>query len=437
MADRAHPIQDPTPAKTLRFVQELLKDYHPRNFSVELWDGTLWPPEPNQFRRFAWHINDPGALRRAIVSASEVTLGEAFVRKDFEIDGDIEGVFPLADYLLSKSWSHREKLHLSRLLLGLHSSARRPSLVRPELHGVPHSKRRDEQAIHYHYDIANDFYALWLDPEMVYSCAYFQTPHDDLETAQKQKLDYICRKLRLKPGEQLLDIGCGWGGLICHAAREYGVRALGITLSNNQFQFVQQKIRNSGLTGRCEVRLLDYRALDEPGAYDKLVSVGMVEHVGETKLPDYFDDAFRLLKPGGVFLNHGIGTAGNRAAPKRSFTDVYVFPDGDLVAIATMLRYAEHAGFEVRDVENLREHYVLTLEHWLHRLENHADEARRIAGDKIFRIWRLYLAGSVHYFRTARLDLYQSLLVKNSLGGSGLPLRRADWYSSEFRSAGS
>ena len=264
---------------------------------------------------------------------------------------------------------------------------------------------------------------------MVYSCGYFQTPSDDLDLAQRQKLDYICRKLRLKPGEKLLDIGCGWGGLVIHAARDYGVQALGVTLSERQLGFARERILQEGLAERCEVRLLDYRDVEGSGAYDKLASIGMVEHVGSSRLREYFQHAYRLLRSGGVFLNHGIGRAGNRPAPQRpTFTDVYVFPDGELVPLATTLQAAEEEGFEVRDLENLREHYALTLHHWLRRLEGHAEEARRVADEVKYRIWRLYLAGSEYYFRSGKLDLYQTLLVKNDVGRSGLPLTREDWY---------
>jgi cyclopropane-fatty-acyl-phospholipid synthase len=264
---------------------------------------------------------------------------------------------------------------------------------------------------------------------MVYSCGYFSHPDEDLGTAQIQKLDYICRKLRLQPNDRLLDIGCGWGGLLIHAAREYGVRALGVTLSEQQLQLAIRRIHEAGLSDRCEVCLLDYRDIEEPGAFDKLVSVGMVEHVGESRLPQYFEGAFKLLRPGGAFLNHGIGRAGHRPKPEQpTFTDVYVFPDGDLVPIGATLTAAEKIGFEVRDVENLREHYVLTLRHWVRRLEAHAGEARKLAGDTNFRVWRLYMAGSAHYFKTGRLDVYQTLLVKPDQGSSGLPLRRSDWY---------
>ncbi len=418
-----------TAQKSLHFLQELLRDYHPRDFTIQLWDGTRWEAEPGAPEHFVWCIRDPGVLRALGWSANQVTLAEAYVYGDFDIEGQIGAVYPLADFLLNKAWSNSERLRLAKLLLGLPAARHsRDGRASHKLRGRLHSRERDRQAVTYHYDVSNDFYALWLGKQMVYSCAYFATPEDDLDTAQQRKLDYICRKLRLQPGERLLDIGCGWGGLILHAARHYGVEALGITLSQPQAELAKERIGQAGLPDRCRVEVLDYRDLDH-GTYDKLVSVGMVEHVGEAMLPKYFRQAFRLLRPGGVFLNHGIGRAGNRPAPDRpTFTDVYVFPDGDLVPIGPTLRAAEEAGFEVCDVENLREHYALTLRHWVRNLEAHAEEARRFTDDVTYRIWRLYMAGSAYYFQTGRLDLYQTLLVKPDHNRGGLPLTRADWY---------
>jgi len=435
--------QDKSAARTLNFLQELLRGYRPRNFSVELWDGTQWEPEPGQFRRFGWKIKRPGALRSALAisnlaNSSTVALAEAYIYGDFDLDGDIEGVFPLADYLLSSPWTKRQKLRLSALLLGLPAGGG-PRPVRPgeKLHGRLHSRERDRAAVSYHYDLSNDFYALWLDKEMVYSCAYFLKPDDDLETAQRQKLDYICRKLRLKAGERLLDIGCGWGGLVMHAAREYGVNALGITLSRQQFELAEDRIQRAGLSGRCQVKLLDYRDIAEAASFDKAVSIGMVEHVGESNLLEYFTAAFKALRPGGVFLNHGIGVPEKRFRSQgTTFGDLYVFPDGEMVPIGEITHAAELAGFEVRDVENLREHYALTLRHWVRSLEQHSEQARRLVDEVTFRIWRLHMAGSAHYFQTGKLDLYQTLLVKSDNGRSGLPLTRDDWYARYQRDEG-
>jgi cyclopropane-fatty-acyl-phospholipid synthase len=429
MAERAQVVIGKQPAaRAMAIVHELLREYHPRDFAVELWDGSRWDPEPGQFCRFTWRINNAGGLKAAISAATQVALGEAYIYNDFEISGDILAIFPLAEYLAEKRFSAVEKLRLASLLLGLPARSNEERLE-AKLRGKLHSRSRDRQAVTFHYDVSNDFYKLWLDAAMVYSCAYFKSAEEGLEAAQVQKFDYICRKLRLRPGERLLDIGCGWGGLILHAAQHYGVHATGITLSQQQLTLAQKRIEEAGLSSRCEVKLLDYRDGEHLGEFEKLVSVGMVEHVGSTALPEYFRAAHRLLKPGGVFLNHGIGRAGNRPQPTEpTFTDVYVFPDGEMIPISHMLGCAERAGFEVRDVENLREHYFLTLCHWLRRLEAKAEQARNLVGDLKYRIWRLYLAGSAYYFQSGKLDLYQSLVVKSADGCSGIPLTREDWY---------
>jgi cyclopropane-fatty-acyl-phospholipid synthase len=425
------PQEDQGANRTLAFLQELLRDYHPRNFAIELWNGTCWEPEPGLFRRFTWKIKHPGTVRSVFSAPSELAMAEAFIGGEFDVEGDIEGIFPLADYFLNKRWSLTQKLRVAALLSNLPNGGELRLVRRgARLTGRLHSKERDRQAVSYHYDVSNDFYSLWLGKEMVYSCAYFLKPDDDLDTAQRQKLDYLCRKLRLKPGERLLDIGCGWGGLIIHAACEYGVNAVGITLSQQQYELAQERIAQTDLAGRCQVKLLDYRDLTEPEAYDKIVSVGMVEHVGEVNLIEYFKQAFRSLRPGGVFLNHGIGAPESQTAHHQpTFGDVYVFPDGELPPVGTIAHSAELAGFEVRDVENLREHYALTLRRWVHGMEEHAEQARRLVDEVTFRIWRLHMAGSAYYFQSGKLNLYQTLLVKSDRGKSGLPLTRADWYA--------
>jgi len=396
-----------------------------------LWDGTVWEAEPGQPTRFMLVLKHPGALRKMFWPPGELALAEAYIYDDFDIEGRILDVFPLADYLLNGRWSLNERLRHARRLLNLPSGNRfRAGRRVARLRGFRRSKARDQQAVTYHYDVSNDFYALWLDKQMVYSCAYFATPDEDLDSAQEHKLDYICRKLRLGRGERVLDIGCGWGGLLIYAARRYGVDALGITVSEPQAELANERIRRAGPADRCGVEVRDYREIDEPAGYDKLVSAGMFEHVGEARLPEYFRRACRLLRPGGIFLNHGISR--NPSAPVwrgSTFIQRYVFPDGELVPISTTLDAAEGAGFEVRDVESLREHYTLTLGHWVHRLEAKRDEARRITDETTYRVWRLYMSGSVHGFRTGRLNVYQALLSKPDRGESGLPLTRADWYT--------
>jgi len=406
----------------------LLRAYPARDFAIELWDGRRFDPAAGNFCRFTWHIKKPGAIQALLRSDRQVGLGQAYVCSEFDIRGDLLAVFPVADYLLGKHFSAAQKLRMIASSAGLGLTAQ-DHVQRARLRGSLHSKPRDRQAVSFHYDVSNDFYQLFPDQGMVYSCAYFESENDSIDQAQEQKLDYICRKLRLKSGERLLDIGCGWGGLVLHAARNYGVQAIGITLSQQQLAFARDRIAQAKLASRCEVRLVDYREAEQFGTFDKIVSVGMVEHVGENRLPEYFRAAFRLLKAGGIFLNHGIGRAGNRDRPTEpTFTDVYVFPDADLVPIASTLNAAEQCGFEIRDLENLREHYFLTLVQWLRRLEMNERRAKELVGEIKYRTWRLYLAGSAHYFRTGKLDLYQTLLLKPAGSTSGLPLTRSDWY---------
>jgi cyclopropane-fatty-acyl-phospholipid synthase len=401
-----------------------------RTIGVRLWDGTHWPDDAP--RPVTMVLNHPGALRAMFLPGTEVGLGEAYLFNDFDIEGDIIQVFTLADILSAATSGWKKKLKAAQNLFKLpeppkHDTNRRPT---NRISGERHSIERDKQVVNYHYNVSNDFYQLFLDQRMVYSCAYFETPETDLDSAQTAKLDYICRKLRLRPGQKLLDIGCGWGGLVMYAAQHYGVDATGITLSQPQADLACQRIADAGLSDRCCVQVVDYREFGEPQTYDALVSVGMFEHVGEAKLPVYFKQAYNLVKPGGVFLNHGIASrAGDPPWNADSFTGTYVFPDGELVPINITLHMAEESGFEVRDVESLREHYALTLRHWVNRLEGHHTEALRYVDEFTYRIWRLYMSGSVHGFNVGFNKIYQTLLVRPEADGrSGLPLTRRDWY---------
>jgi len=420
-------FEEPHSLISAELLETLLADYPTRDFQLRLWDGTTWGMEKQP--RFTLVLKHPEALRAMFLSPSELKLGEAYIYDDFNIEGDIEAAFDLAHYLLGQGRCLGGGFDLKERLQKWSANDPRRAGPHPiELWGPVHSKDRDQQAVTYHYDLPAEFYALWLDQRMVYSCAYFATPEEDLDSAQQRKLDYICKKLRLRRGERLLDIGCGWGGLIMYAAANYGVQAVGLTLSVPQAEMARQRLRGAGLNDRCRVEVSDYRDIDHGQQYDKIVSVGMFEHVGEALLPEYFNRAYELLRPGGVFLNHGIAYSATYRREGPSFSDQYVFPDAELVPISTTLRAAEVSGFEVRDLESLREHYALTLHQWVQRLEAHAEEARRITDDKTYRIWRLYMAGSAHGFRTGRLNVYQTLLAKPRHGDSGLPLTREDWY---------
>lgn len=417
----------------LAVLDEVFRDYGPCDFAVRLWNGQTWPVSLDCDPRFTVVIHRPSALRPMLLSRKDLYLSEAFIYGDLTVEGDLSGLFVLRDYLEELRLSPKRLARLAWLWLWLpgNGRAQRKTSQRPpaRLTGRRHSAERDRRAIAFHYDASNEFYATWLDQRMVYTCAYFPTGTEDLDTAQKCKLDYICRKLRLRPGERLLDIGCGWGGLVINAAERYGVHATGITLSEKQQALAQERIRAAGLKDRCAVELRDYRDV-YPEPFDKLVSVEMIEAVGKEQLPVYFSKAWQSLKPGGLFLNQGIGgPACERHRLKSKFIDSYVWPDGELFDIGVLLEQAEMAGFEVMDVESLRQHYPLTLRHWRRRLEGNRDEALRYVDEPTFRVWQLYMTGAAYYFDIGRLNDYQVLLSKPTKEGhSSVPWSRADLY---------
>jgi cyclopropane-fatty-acyl-phospholipid synthase len=431
---------------TLALLEDLFGPSSERPFALRLWDGTVDGPGVGHEPSFTLVLNRPGALRRMLLPPTDLTLGEAYLRDDFDVEGDLEKATELADVLAARLRSPAMLARLARRLRKLPADEvpeKSGDVTSGHLRGKLHSRKRDAAAVRSHYDVGNEFYALWLDGRMVYSCAYFETGEEDIDTAQEAKLDLICRKLRLEPGESLLDIGCGWGSLVLHAAERHGVRATGITLSERQATFALARISEAGIADRCHIEVRDYRDLPRGAVFDKVVSVGMFEHVGRARLPTYFSQAYRLTRPGGLFLNQGIVTLSSPPAPLRmlgkplsrrtSFIQRYVFPDGELVAPADVLRFAEAAGFETRDVESLREHYALTLRRWVGRLEEHYDEATRIAGEMTYRVWRLYMSGSARAFATGRIGVIQTLFSKNDgAGTSRLPLTRKDLYPSKL-----
>jgi cyclopropane-fatty-acyl-phospholipid synthase len=417
---------------SLAVFQDLVASYRPRDFAVRLWDGSLWPPEAGQPARFTLVLNHPGALRRMFWPPRPLSLGQAYLYDDFDVEGDMLAFAGFCRYLaeLKQSLSLGGRLKLGWLLWKLPCVDRsRPGRQAARLSGPVHSRQRDRQAISYHYDLSNELFALVLDTHLQYTSGIFAHPEEDLETAQQRKLDLVCRKLRLRPGERLLDIGCGWGGQVLFAGKHHGVQAVGVTLSKLQADWAREQIRAAGLERQCRIELLDYRDLDDSQPFDKIATIEVTEHFGAGQFPTYFRKCWELLRPGGSLLIQQItlsGKAGMAAA--REFSQHYVFPDGELVPVSFTQQKALDAGFEVRDVECFREHYPPTLRHWLRRLEARHDEVVRATDEATYRVFRLYFAGACLGFQNNVYNLHQTLLVKPSGTASGYPLSREDWY---------
>ncbi len=355
---------------------------------------------------------------RAALLLLRPTLGKiakAYVEGALDIVGDVQDILRCGEDLVARDSSTYQ---------------RRLSLLK----WWKHTRPADRRSIQHHYDVGNDFYSLWLDQNRVYSCGYFAKDGDSLDVAQEKKLDHICRKLNLEAGEKFLDIGCGWGGLVIWAAKNYGVHATGITLSEEQLAFSRNRIKQLGLQGKIEVRLMDYRDLPSDIQYDKIASVGMFEHVGRLNLPQYFSKIYSLLKPGGVVMNHGITTNSLDDHALGSdigrFVDEYVFPGGELVHLSTVVGEMASQGIEVWDAESLRPHYAKTLWEWVKRLEGTSDQARELVGEKRFRIWKIYMAGSAHAFDRGWISIFQILGVKPFESGAiTYPMTREHVYA--------
>jgi cyclopropane-fatty-acyl-phospholipid synthase len=375
---------------------------------VRAWDGSEWGPESSPATLVLRHS---GALRSMLLPPNDLSAGEAYVFDDIDIEGDIFSVLEFAAGLqdLGFGITPLRILRLARRLPDTPANADERPTRRPRLRGRLHSVARDRAAVSYHYDTSNEFFRLILDPAMVYSCAYFLSPDEPLETAQRRKLDLICRKLDLKPGDRFLDVGCGWGALIAHAALEYGVDATGVTVSGEQAQAARRMAEEAGVSDRVRILQRDYREID--GEFDAIASIGMFEHVGRNRLPDYFEGLRAMLAPGGQLLNHGIVSRDRgRISRRPSFVRTYVFPDGELRPIDEIIGVAEDAGFELRDVEALRMHYARTLRHWVSNLEQNQAAATGAVGDRVYRIWRSYMAGSAVAFEREAIGVYQLLL---------------------------
>jgi cyclopropane-fatty-acyl-phospholipid synthase len=395
------------------------------------WDDTSAGPEdaPEVV------VRSPQAVRRLLWAPGELGLARAYVAGELDVVGeDLYAAFAAlstsgrlaAGQTGGPSIADRVSLVRTGLALGVVGREPAPPAeeVRVGRYGRRHSRRRDAAAVSHHYDVGNEFYRLVLGPSMVYSCAVWADESVGLEAAQEAKLDLVCRKLALRPGMRLLDVGCGWGSLALHAAERYGVQVVGITLSNEQASLARKRVAEAGLTSSVDIRVQDYRVIDD-GPFDAISSVGMAEHVGRGKLPGYAQNLAALLRPGGRLLNHAISwDAGETTWEDDSFIARYVFPDGELVSIGDMLNALTTADLEVIDVEALRRHYALTLREWVRNLEASWDEAVALTSEGRARVWRLYMSASALAFADGKLGLNQVLLQKP--GGTPPPLRR-DW----------
>jgi cyclopropane-fatty-acyl-phospholipid synthase len=391
--------------------------------AVEAYDGT--------------HVGDPqaethlvirsrDALRRIVTSPGELGMARAYVAGELDVEGSIWDLLALRDRMPDAKLDRDVLGDIVRELGGWRQV--RPLPPPPEevvLHGRRHSKARDAKAISHHYDVSNAFYRMVLGPSLTYSCAVFHDPSVTLEEAQEAKYELICRKLGLQQGMRLLDVGCGWGGMVMHAAERYGVTAVGVTISKRQAELAEKRVAEAGLSGRVTIRLQDYRDVPD-GPFDAVSSIGMFEHVGEARLAEYFAQLRSLVGERGRLLNHGISRPHGQGTrlPRRSFANRYVFPDGELHEVGRVVTHVQAAGFEVRHVESLREHYALTLRRWVDNLEANWDAAVAEVGEGRARVWRLYMAASALNFEAGRTQIHQVLgCIGDDEGDSGMPLR--------------
>ncbi|WP_097462151.1 SAM-dependent methyltransferase [Mangrovitalea sediminis] len=424
-------------SKVRHVAEQIFRDYT-GGIKIRLWDGTeitLGQAQP----KATIVVNNAEILRDLAWHPDPLRLAEAYFRGDVDVEGSLYALLLERTHLQSLKLSLKDRIslfyallfagHPSSLAVQSQASVRSSQSWKAKL--LPHhSKAHNREAIAFHYDVSNHFYHLWLDDQMVYSCAYFNEPTESIDQAQHNKLNHICHKLRLKAGERFLDVGCGWGALICHAAQHYGVHAHGITLSRKQYEYANAKIQTLGMEDQVSVELLDYRDLPKGAVFDKVASIGMFEHVGRKHLPAYFHAVNSVLKPGGLFLNHGITDKeeGQHKTVAMEFAKRYVFPDGELDSVSNVQHAMERIGFEICDVEALRPHYALTLRHWVSRLEAHRAEALAQVSEAIFRVWRLYMTACALQFESGSMGIYQILAAKQQEGLVDLPLTRRDLY---------
>ncbi|MBD0292293.1 MAG: class I SAM-dependent methyltransferase [Jiangellaceae bacterium] len=420
-------------ARVASLLEQLLAA--PLPLRLQAWDGSVTGPAHGP----ALIIRSRRALRRVLWQPNEVGLGRAWVAGEIDVDGDLEeGLLRLET--IGRDLAARPRLSIAEWADALRVAAAlrvvgpppRPPREEAVLRGATHSKSRDRAAVRHHYDVGNEFYDIVLGPSMAYSCAFWTRPNDPaytLEDAQRDKLELICRKLGLQPGMRVLDVGCGWGALVIHAAREHGVRAVGITLSEGQAEYARKRAAEAGVAQDVDVRVQDWRDVDD-GPFDAIASIGMAEHLGAQMWDEYARTLHDLLTPGGRLLNHQIVRRPGPGRTGRTFITAFVFPDGELLPLGDVVNAIEGADLEVRDVESLREHYPRTLRQWVSNLEGQWARAVELAGAGRARIWRLYMTGSALSFDAGRIGVAQVLAVRRRLdGGSGVPPTRDGWLS--------
>lgn len=405
----------------------------PPPVQFEFWDGSSFGrADVGQLR-----VRGPDALRRMIWSPDELGVARAYVAGEIDVSGNVAEILRALQQAISVDGGVRLRAATDAVrAIRVAGGVGAPPPAPPEEivpHGVRHSLRRDRQAISHHYDVGNDFYELVLGPAMTYSCARFVTPDATLADAQTAKHELICRKLGLGAPKsdgarmRLLDVGCGWGSMAICAAVGFGAEVVGVTISTEQAAYARARVAELGIEDRVDIRLQDYREIDD-GPFDAISSIGMAEHVGKKRMSVYFERLHELLRPGGRLLNHAISSVGGSRLGRRSFVYRYVFPDGELLDVGDTVRFMERAGFEVRDVENLREHYAETLCRWVSNLEEHWDLAVSLVGEARARVWLLYMSGSINGFDDGGLQLNQTLGVRlDGHGRSGMPRTRLDW----------
>ena len=389
-------------------LEELEQKLPDRPFSVEMWDGSRLPAT-NGDAGPSFRVRSPQAIAHALRAPGQLGLGRAYVAGDLEVE-DLDGVMALLEGWKPPPLDRAAKARLALAAtkaMGLSAPPRRPeSELVPR--GKRHSKERDARSVRHHYDVSNEFFGLFLDPTLTYSCAVFRDGAETLEDAQQAKHEMVCRKLALQAGERVLDVGCGWGAFAIHAARKHGVHVTGITLSEPQARLARERAADAGVGNQVEIRVMDYRDIPAGETYDAVASIGMVEHVGVVQIDEYAQHLARVLKPGGRLLNHGIARLRHSDPEAGPFSERYVFPDAAPLHLSRSTLALERAGFEIEHVEGLRDDYARTLTHWIDNLDSNLDEARRLAGDERVRVWRLYLRAARNGFRTGFTSIYQA-----------------------------